>query len=163
MLTPEFLLSLVHTFGYAGVFLASLIGSASVILPVPSFAFVFVAGSLLNPMAVGILAGIGAAIGELTGYGIGFGIRHGIRKNKGVMKSKWFRFAEKFSKKSGMFFFILIFAATPLPDDVIGIICGSIKYDAKKFFAAVVIGKIMLSLALAYAGFYGIGWVAQYF
>lgn len=168
MITPEFLLSLVHTFGYAGVFLASLIGSASVILPVPSFAFVFAAGSLLNPMAVGILAGIGAAIGELTGYGIGFGIRHGIKRRKkqrkrNILENKWFKRIEKFAKRRSTFFVVLAFAATPLPDDVMGIICGSIKYDIKKFFAAVLIGKILLSLALAYAGFYGVEWLKGYF
>lgn len=171
MLTPDFFLNLVHTFGYAGVFLASLIGSASVILPLPSFAFVFAAGSLLNPMAVGILAGIGAAIGELTGYGVGYGISYGIkyrekRRKKErikILHNKWFRIANKLAKKRSMFVIIFIFAATPLPDDIIGIICGSIKYDVKKFFIATLIGKIMLSLILAYAGFYGIDWLKGYF
>ncbi len=171
MLAPDFFLNLIHTFGYAGVFLASLIGSASVILPLPSFAFVFAAGSLLNPMAVGILAGIGAAIGELTGYGIGYGISYGIkysRKRRKIEKirflhNKWFRLANDWAKKRSTFFIVLAFAVTPLPDDIIGIICGSIKYDVKKFFIATIIGKIILSLVLAYAGFYGIDWVKGYF
>ncbi len=171
MLAPDFFLNLVHTFGYAGVFLASLIGSASVILPLPSFTFVFAAGSLLNPMAVGILAGIGSAIGELTGYGVGYGISYRIRhksrqsrkEKRGIMKNKWFAKAKTWSKKRSMFVVVFIFAATPLPDDVIGIICGSVRYDIKKFFIASMLGKIVLSLILAYAGFYGIEWVKGLF
>ncbi len=51
----------------------------------------------------------------------------------------------------------------PFPFDVIGILCGLIKYDVKKFFAAVFIGRFALYLALAYAGSMGIKIVLDYF
>jgi len=164
----EFLISLVYAFGYLGLFAASVIGSASVILPVPIFLLIFVAGGLLNPLAVGIIAGIGSAIGELTAYAVGFGSRKllGKKKKKKPAKaegaSEWFRRAETWMHKRGGFVVILIFAATPLPDDVIGIICGGIKYDIKKFFIACLLGKIILSLGIAYAGFYGAQWILSY-
>lgn len=158
MIDAAFLVWLVNTFGLLGVFLGSLIGSASIFFPVPSFIFVIAAGSLLNPLAVGIAAGLGAAIGEMVGYIIGLGIRHGhrkIRKNKKDNKTiKILR--EWFQKKKLGFFVVIAFAATPLPDDIVGIFCGIIKYDAKKFFLAMLIGKIALGLVLAYAGFYGL-------
>jgi membrane protein DedA with SNARE-associated domain len=165
----EFLISLVYAFGYLGLFAASLIGSASVILPVPIFLLIFVAGSLLNPLLVGIIAGIGSAIGELTSYAVGLGGRKLLDKGKKKKKpakaegaSKWFMRAEAWMKKRGGFVVIFIFAVTPLPDDVIGIICGGIKYDIKKYFIACLLGKLILSLFIAYAGFYGVGWILNY-
>lgn len=151
--------ALVSAFGYLGVFLASLIGSASILLPLPSFALVIAAGSQLDPFWVGILSGAGAAVGEMTGYGLGYGIHHvrkRFRKRKVRKEGRgWTRtFNDWFHHKLG-FALILVFAFTPLPDDIIGIYCGAIKYDVRKFFLAVLIGKVMLGLALAYGGLLG--------
>jgi membrane protein YqaA with SNARE-associated domain len=135
---------------------------------VPIFLLIFVAGSMLNPLAVGIIAGIGSAIGEMTAYAIGFGGRKLFDKKKKKKpakaedSSKWFRRAEEWMHKRGGFVVIFLFAVTPLPDDVIGIICGSIRYDIKKFFIACLLGKIILSLGIAYAGFYGAQWILSY-
>jgi len=163
----EFMLGLVSAFGYLGVFLGSLIGSASIFLPVPSFLFVFLAGKLLDPFLVGVIAGIGSAIGELTAYGIGFGFMYGKKKmskhGKKKAGSKWASVVSKWFRGRYGFVLILVFAATPLPDDVVGLYCGAIKYDIKKFFIATLIGKIALCLALAYAGSYGLGFAVDYF
>lgn len=165
-MVADFLLSLVTTFGYLGVFAASIIGSASVILPMPLFVLIFFAGGFLNPFLVGIVAGIGSAIGELVAYAVGFGSRRLLERKKVKLKkkglSKWLARGQAWMHKRGGFFVIFIFALTPLPDDIIGIICGSIKYDLKKFFIACVLGKVLLSLGIAYAGYYGVSWVLSY-
>ena len=183
------IVGLVHTFGYLGVFLASLIGSATIILPVPSFALVIAAGSQLDPLWVGVISGTGAAIGELTGYGLGYGIYHvkNIFGEASLLRdSKKLRFLRKFNqrktkkdkKKLGGwkktfnhwfhnrrlgFALIVIFSFTPLPDDILGLFCGATKYDVKKFFLATLIGKIMLGLVLAYAGLLGLEFLERYF
>jgi len=36
-------------------------------------------------------------------------------------------------------------------------------YDIRKFFVAMLIGKTLLGLALAYAGFYGVDFIADIF
>jgi membrane protein YqaA with SNARE-associated domain len=153
---------LVSTFGYVGVFVSSLIGSATILLPVPSFLIVIAAGTSLNPFLVGLIAGIAAAIGELVGYGIGRGVVYG--RDKLVKRKKdrplYKKIRNWFNSGYGPLV-IFIFAATPLPDDVVGLICGAMKYDIKKFFIATLVGKIILYLALAYAGFYGIGFLAN--
>lgn len=170
----EFLLSLVETFGYLGVFLGSLIGSASILLPVPAFAFIVVAGRLLDPLLVGLLAGLGSAIGELVAYGVGAGIVYGRmrfmekkqRKKQRIKtkhEKKWFHTINTLFRKRWGFPLIILFALTPLPDDILGLYCGAIRYDIKKFFIATLIGKIILSLSLAYFGFYGFGLVEEYF
>ena len=48
-------------YGYPGVFLVSLLGNATVILPAPSLAAVFAMGAVLNPVLVGLVAGVGEA------------------------------------------------------------------------------------------------------
>ncbi len=164
----EFLLGLVHAFGYLGVFLGSLIGSASIFLPVPSFLFVFLAGKLLDPFWVAIVSGFGSAIGELTAYGIGLGIIYGKKKLSKKRKRKkggrkWLeKIKQSFHGRYG-FFLIIIFAATPLPDDIIGLYCGAIKYSIRKFFIATLVGKIILGFLLAYSGFYSLDALANYF
>jgi membrane protein YqaA with SNARE-associated domain len=137
--------------GYLGVFIASLLGNASIILPVPSFLAVFAAGSLLNPWLVGLAAGLGAALGELTGYALGVGGRRALKSRY----EKQIRLAKKIMERYGFFPILVLFAATPLPDDVTGILAGVIRYDVRRFFLAVLIGKVVMNLGLAWAGFYG--------
>jgi membrane protein DedA with SNARE-associated domain len=145
----------VAQWGYAGLFLISFIGNATIIFPIlPTFLIVFGLGSLLNPWLVALSAGLGAALGELIGYWLGRGGRKVLKSH-----SKWFKIAEKWKEKYSIFAIIIIFAATPLPDDVTGIMAGMINYNMKKFFIACLIGKIANNLALAWAGFFGIKWI----
>jgi uncharacterized membrane protein YdjX (TVP38/TMEM64 family) len=157
MLTELFLL--LKPYGYLGVFLINLIASSTIIFPLPAAAFVFGLGAVLNPFFIGLAAGLGAAIGEFTGYGIGVGSRK-------ILKRKWkkqINDIDKLFAKYGGFFVIFIFAATPLPDDIAGIVAGVFKYPVKKYFLAVLLGKIVLNVVIAYAGFYGIKEIMSYF
>ncbi|NCT48918.1 MAG: hypothetical protein GW763_13210, partial [Paraglaciecola sp.] len=54
--------------GYPGIFLTSLLSSATVLIPAPGLALVYTLGSILNPLGVGLAAGSGSALGELSGY-----------------------------------------------------------------------------------------------
>jgi membrane protein YqaA with SNARE-associated domain len=141
----------IEQWGYLGVFIVSLIGNSSIILPVPSFLAVFAAGSLLNPWLVGLIAGIGAALGELTGYILGMGGRKALeaRYKRDIGRLK------KVMEKYGMFPLLVLFAATPLPDDLVGILAGIIRYNVKKFLLATLIGKVIMHVGLAWAGFFG--------
>ena len=147
---------LVRSFGYAGIFFASFVGSASVLLPVPSFVIVSALGAVMNPWLVGISAGLGSAVGEMVGYAVG-------RGGGKLIESKYKDWIKKYSgwfKHKRMFLLVFIFAATPLPDDIVGILCGMFKYDAKKFLLASILGKCVLNTVLAFAGFYGAHWIA---
>lgn len=155
----EFFEMLVMTYGYLGIFLISLISYASIIFPIPSAVFVFGAGAVLNPLLVGLIAAVGSAIGEISGYVLGLGGRK-------VIERKWKKSidnVEKMFQKYGGFLIIIVFGATPLPDDVVGIFAGTVRYPFKKYFIATLIGKLILNLVLAYSGFYGINWVLNVF
>ena len=160
MFDIAFITGLVADFGYLGVFIGSLLSSMTLFFPVPSFIFVVSAGALLDPLWVGIAAGLGAAIGELIGYPIGRGISYGLKKQKAGSKNKKISaFIEKwFARKLG-WLVIFLFAVSPLPDDFVVIFCGIIKYDIKKMFIPLLAGKIIFSLALAYAGHYGLQFI----
>ncbi len=146
----------IENFGYAGVFIVSLASTATIFLPVPGFLFIIAAAPFLNPWLVGIVSGAGMAIGELTGYMIGRGGSHAIKRKD----AKWVKKGEKWFRDGKGFLFILLFAATPLPDDITGIVGGTFSYDPKRFLLASFIGKTVMNLALAFAGFYGFGFVS---
>ncbi|NIO21335.1 MAG: hypothetical protein GTN76_11515 [Candidatus Aenigmarchaeota archaeon] len=151
--------NLSEIFGYPGIFLINLVGSASIIFPVPSFIVTFTFGGILNPWLVGLVAGVGAALGELVGYVIGKGGKKLIDKKHEKILAR----SRAWMEKHGAFSIIVLFALTPLPDDVIGIICGMINYDLKRFFLASLTGKIIMSLFIAWGGFFGVQWVLRVF
>ena len=151
----ELILALGYKFGYLGIFLASLIGSASILLPLPASLITFTFGAILNPLIVGIVAGTGSAIGELTSYFVGAAGGKIVKKKKHDNKKLFMNIKKRFSRKPG-FLLIVLFAVTPFVFDIMGIFCGIIRYDIKKFFLGTLIGKILLNIAIAYAGFYGI-------
>lgn len=161
-------IALINTFGYLGVFLTSLISNATVIFPIPGFFVIPVASTVLNPFLVAVVGGLGAAIGELVGYGIGAGGRRLYQKRKPGLLERLNPFAKKkgisawsdkltklFHRYTG-FLIIIIFSATPLPHDVMGLFCGAIRYDVKKFFLATFIGRTLLFLGLAFGASIGI-------
>jgi membrane protein YqaA with SNARE-associated domain len=122
-------------YGYPAVFLVSLLGNATVVLPAPSFAFVFAAGTALDPIVVGLAAGLGAAIGEMTGYLAGIG-------GQGVIEDRpLFRRIERWMEKSGTLVIFLL-GAVPNPFfDVGGMIAGAVRMPVWRFLLAGWLGK----------------------
>ncbi|MFA6328725.1 MAG: VTT domain-containing protein [Candidatus Micrarchaeia archaeon] len=132
--------------GYAGVFIISLISSATVFLPMPGFAVVFAMGAFLNPLLVGIAAGLGSGIGEITGYLAGFA------GHDAVMRTKLFRQHKDGLVKYGPFaVFALAFVPNPV-FDVAGVAAGAIRMPLWKFALATIAGKTARYILLAYAG-----------
>lgn len=139
-------LSKLTNFGYLGVFLINLIGSATIILPAPSLVATFIGGSIYNPLLVGIFSGIGAGIGELTGYLAGYGGSAFITENKNYKR------IEKWMNING-FVTILILSIIPNPIfDLSGIFSGATHYSLKKFLTAVLIGKTVRFIGISYLG-----------
>lgn len=143
-------------YGYLGIFLISLFGSATLILPTPALIFVFVVGGTLgSPLLVGILAGIGAAIGEFTGYLAGFS------SNKIVYKSKIYSKLHHLVEKYGLWFIgILAFIPNPV-FDLAGIAAGALRIAWYKFLLATTAGKIIRMILIAYAGKLSLDWIER--
>jgi len=133
-------------YGYLGVFVFSLLASATIILPAPSLAVVSVVGSVLNPMLVGIVAGAGEAGGELTGYLAGYSgravIEHRDRYDKMV---KW-------TSKYGLWV-VLALSIIPSPFfDLAGIAAGALKIPVHKFLLTCWVGKSSKATIFALGG-----------
>lgn len=152
-------------YGYFGVFAFSLIGALSILLPVPDSLTVFtisglkVDGSyLFEPVWIATAAGIGSALGEFSGYLLGFGGRKAIigRYKKNV------DFLIRVFKKFGAVA-IFIFALTPLPDDLIFIPLGVMRYNPFKAILPALAGKFLMNLIIAYGGRYSIEFIEDVF
>lgn len=125
-------------YGYGSIFLVNLLGNATLILPVPSFAAVFVAGSTLNPVAVGALAGLGGTLGEMTGYLAGVGGRSMITPKLSTRLEGWI--------SKGSLWGIFLLAALPNPlFDIAGMMAGAARMPVWRFLLATCAGKTCAS------------------
>jgi membrane protein YqaA with SNARE-associated domain len=136
-------------YGYFGIFLISMLGAMSVFVPIPYTVVIFTLGSLqtFDPLWIAVAAGAGAAIGEFSGYLIGFGGRRII----GEKYKKKMDFLMKIFKKFGPIT-IFVFALTPLPDDLLFIPLGVMRYSVLRAFVPALLGKFVSNLIIAYSG-----------
>lgn len=142
---------LIKTFSYFGFFLLGLISSSTVIFPLPIYGIVAISVHFgYNPFLVALSTAIGLTLGELTGYLVGYG-SYKLAEKK-LKKSEKYKKYKKLVEKYGAVT-IFLFAFLPMPFDIIGMICGSTKYDIKKFLLITFIGKFLKMLAIVY-GFY---------
>lgn len=139
----------VETLGYPAVFLVSVIGSATLLFPVPAILAVCTGGILLNPLLAGVTGGTGQALGEMTGYLAGVG-GQGL-----ITKSRLYRRIQPVMQKRG-WIAVLVFALIPNPlFDIIGLAAGASRMPVWKFLAAATVGKTIRSVAFAYGCTYG--------
>lgn len=147
-------------------FVICFIGSASVGFPVP---FPFVLFSLANSIflrfsspplnltaqeisfnlnfwfeisGIAIIGGLGAAFGELTGYFIGFGAKKIAESRRSEVLKNVNGFGKLvLNNKKRTPLYVFFFALTPLPDDILFVPLGMIKYPAWKCIIPGWLGK----------------------
>lgn len=143
-------------YGYLGVFVTTLLGSATIVLPVPGLAIIYVGGSIWNPILVGLVGGLGDAMGEATGYLTGYA-GQGLIENQGL----YARF-EDWMRRRG-FLTILLLSAVPNPFfDLAGIAAGASGFPGRWFFLAAWIGKTVKDVIIALAGYYSLSFFADF-
>jgi uncharacterized membrane protein YdjX (TVP38/TMEM64 family) len=134
-----------QNYGYFGLFLLSILGNATIILPVPIILTAFLGGAVFNPLIVGIVVSLGATIGEMTGYLAGAGGGEIIDNPKVEKVRKWM-------KKYGLWT-LLVLAAIPNPlFDLAGIVAGATKIPVYKYFLVVWLGKFAKFASISYLG-----------
>jgi membrane protein YqaA with SNARE-associated domain len=133
-------------YGYPGIFLITLIGNATLILPAPTYAIVFAVGGVLDPYLVGVVAGLGAALGEMTGYLVGIGGR-GVIENRAIYDQ-----VEAWMRKAG-WLVIFLLAALPNPFfDIGGMVAGALRMPVVRFLLACWAGKTIRFIVLGLTG-----------
>lgn len=137
--------------GLLGVFLAMVIGNLTIVVILPTTVVPFlVAASGVDPFLVALASGIGAEIGELSGYVIGrWGSKYLQRKEpkayelvRGIVEHR----------PRAVPLLLYTFSALPLPDDILFIPLGLIRYRFWKLFWPSVLGKITAGIFIGWGG-----------
>ena len=143
--------------GLVVLFIFGAITSATLVLPVPGLALTAIAGSVANPLIVGIVAGAGQALGEMTGYMAGYSGQTLI--DDSPRYARLVRLMRRFGAP-------IIFVLALLPFglfDIAGIIAGALRMPVWLYLLSAGAGKIIKNVAVAYAAAYGLEWLKQLF
>jgi uncharacterized membrane protein YdjX (TVP38/TMEM64 family) len=150
-------LSHFSSYSYLGLFVVSLVGNATVLLPVPSLAATFVAGSIFNPVLAGFVSGAGMAVGELTGYLAGYGGTAIVDTKDRVL----FQRLQKWMERNGS---LTIFVLSAIPNpifDLAGVAAGMSHFPVNRFLLASFLGKSVKGLVIALAGSRSLPWLER--
>jgi len=146
------------TYGYFGVFVVSVVGNATLLLPMPSLAATFMAGGIFNPLLIGVVSGAGMAIGELSGYLAGYGGRAIIETQNREMYDR----LEGWMRRHG---FLTVFVLSVIPNpifDLAGIAAGILRFPLWRFLLACFLGKTVKGIAFAFAGAQSLQWFERF-
>ncbi len=157
----QWLFALTNTYGYFGVFIASFLGNLLLFIPLPYLIIVFGLSTPalgFDPTVLAVVSAFGAAVAKLLTYGIGYESRHLLSEER----RRKLEFARFIITRHGMLI-VFLFAATPLPDDILYIPMGIMGYSFIKFFLSVLAGKIILTLIVSWGGHYSIEWLMFFF
>jgi membrane protein YqaA with SNARE-associated domain len=135
-------------FGFFGVFFISLVGTMAIIVPIPYTLAIFLLGKAgWDPLFLMIAGGSGSAIGELVGYLLGYYGRRLISQERQRKMDYLLRLFGNYTPVA-----IFLFALTPLPDDLLFIPLGLLKYSIFKAFIPTLLGKFLMIYLVAYFG-----------
>ena len=148
---------LAYNYGYFGIFLVSFIGSVSIIFPIPYTIIIFMMGQLLEPSLLAVAGGLGSALGEFSGYVLGYYGRAVVNEKR---RRKMDYMLKVFNRYGSITIFL--FALTPLPDDLLFIPLGMMRYGFLKAFIPSFAGKFLMCFILAYGGRKSIEIVRKY-
>ncbi len=150
----------VEQVGYPATFYLNMIGSASIVIPVPGVLAVCVAATEslgLHLGLLGLIGGAGAAIGETTGYLAGFAGQN-VAENV-----RWYpKIRSLMERRGGITIFALSFIPNPIID-IAGVAAGALRYPYRKFIVYVFIGKTLRMIIMAYACRESIDWLMNLF
>ncbi len=142
-----------RSWGYAGVFLINLIGAASILLPSPAGASVLGGGAVLQDFLgvpafiwVGLVAGFAESFGEFSGYAAGYGGRI-VFENR----PEYARVRGWMERHGTITMFLLSSFPNPL-FDVAGVAAGAVEMPIRRFYPAILSGKLIKDTYLAALG-----------
>ena len=136
-------------YGYLGVFLASAVSSATIIIPIPGLAVVLTAATIWNPALVALIASVGYTLGEVTSYYAGRGGRAIIMRNH---QRLYGRAEDWMNHYGGLTIFLFAFVPVFIFDPA-GIAAGALGFPLRKFLLFCWAGRLPRSFIEVYLGF----------
>lgn len=146
----------VEDVGYFATFYLNLVGSATIILPLPGVLAACVAAESslgLNPVLIGLAGAAGSTLGETTAYLAGYA-GHNAATNL-----RWYPRIHALMERHGS---ITLFVVSVVPTpffDLAGIAAGALNYPFRKFMIYVFAGKLLRLVLMAYGCRAGIDWL----
>jgi len=135
---------------YWGLFLAVFTSHAVPLTNLPGYTLVALCAATSHKLADLAAAALAVALGSALGKVVVF---FASRKIGEAVMGKEAEYAKRLFEKIskwGIDLAVMAFAASPLPDDVLYIPLGMAGYDLRRFFAAVLAGKMILAVVLVF-------------
>jgi len=143
-------------YGYLGAFLISILGGATIIIPVPMLAVIFALGGVLTPYWVGIAAGLGETLGALTIYMTGHGAGTAIYNSKhGKVQAIYSRLMRWMERRGSWTLFVLSAVLNPFFYPA-ALAAGALRFGVQRYFLICLAGKTIKGITVAYAGYWGL-------
>ena len=158
----------VLTCGYVAVFGRQMVASLTLLLPLPVFPVIFLAGGVLDPVTTGLLAAAGMTVGMVPTYFAAGSGKGGVRKSIDNMNGFTGRLAQRFlggfDRRPALASFVM--AAIPGPQfSFSGLVAGAAGVSWRTYFPYTFVGRTVVMLPLALAGKFAaetvqsLGWI----
>jgi membrane protein DedA with SNARE-associated domain len=146
--------------GYIGAFVISILGGATVIVPVPMLPVILaLCVTMNNPWQVallGLTAAAGEIIGGLTIYMTGQSAGPALSNTKSEkMLKAYARMLSFIQRRGALALFLVTFIMNPFFYPA-AFASGALRMGLKKFVPVVIIGKIIKCSTVVYAGYFGL-------
>ena len=147
---------------YVAIFVLSFIGALSIIVPVPYTAIVFIMASMgeLNPLITALAGGLGSGLGEITGWLLGKLMSKALEHTRYIKQvSTLVKLLRSMKSKLVVSIIVFIFALTPLPDDILFIALGVLRYNLIQALIPCIVGKMVMMYSITMFGglIFGLG------
>ena len=144
-------------YGYLGAFLISILGGATIIIPVPMLAVVFALGGVMKyTWLVGIAAALGEALGAVTIYLTGYGGGKALYNSKhGKIQAAYERLMRLMERRGSITLFILAAIVNPFFYPA-ALAAGAMRFGIRKYFLICFVGKTIKGMTVVYAGYWGL-------
>jgi membrane protein YqaA with SNARE-associated domain len=144
-------------YGYLGAFFISILGGATIIIPVPMLAVVFALGGVMpHPWLVAIAAALGELIGALTIYMTGHGAGRVLVDSKhGKIQSSYERLLGLMERRGPLTLFVVASVVNPFFYPA-ALAAGALRLGLKKYIFIVLAGKLIKCMTVVYAGYFGL-------
>jgi membrane protein YqaA with SNARE-associated domain len=146
-----------RVYGYVGAFLISILGGATIIVPVPMLAVVFALGRVMeHTWLVGLANGLGETIGALTIYMTGYGGGSAFYySTHGKLHDAYERLIGLMERRGSLTLFLLAAVLNPFFYPA-ALAAGALRFGLKKYLLICSAGKIIKGMTVAYAGYWGL-------
>jgi len=144
-------------YGYFGAFLISILGGATIIVPVPMLAVVFALGGVMKyTWLVGLSAGLGEVVGAIIIYMTGHGAGTAFMSSKhGRIQAVYDKLMSLMERRGSLTLFVLAAIVNPFFYPA-ALAAGAMRFGIRKYFLICLLGKTIKGMTVVYAGYWGL-------